>query len=271
VEPPPLLLPPQPTPAAKNTSSISPRPATRRRLRAGTPRRIPANNVALLETSQPKPWPDQCDVNPPDRLWAAVVLTVSIEVPEAFGTGFKLKAQVGAGLPPPVTLQVSATAPVKPPVGATVIVEVADAPAETVAGDSAGAAIVKLGDDTVRLTEVLWLVAPEVPVTVTLEVPAGVFEFVLIVRVTVPEVVTELWGENAQLAPTGRLAARQLKVTVPVNPFVIDTVIVDVPDCPGAKTVAGLPPIEKSPAVTKPGHEVTRTLASTDPRPVTRS
>ena len=84
-----------------------------------------------------------------------MVFTVSVEVPEAFAMEFALKAQLGAGVPPPVTAQVSATVPVKPPVGATVIVEVDDAPAAIEAGASAGAEIVKPGDDTVRLTVAL--------------------------------------------------------------------------------------------------------------------
>lgn len=248
---------------------MSPSPAMGRRRRTGTPRtKMPAKSVALLAASHPKR-PDT-GLNAPDTVWAAVVLSVSVDVPEAFGTELKLNPQIGAGVPPPVTLlHASATAPVKPPVGAMVMVEVAVPPAETVAGASTGAVIVKPGADTFKLTDVLWL-APEVPVTVMLEVVSGVFEFVLTVRVDVPDAFSEP-GEKAQLAPTGRLADAQVRVTVPLNPCVADTVIVEVPDCPGAGTVTGVPPIEKSGVVIKPGHDVRRTLASTDPRPVTRS
>lgn len=231
---------------------------------------MPAKSAPLLAASHPKPRPD-AGRNAPDTLRAAVVLTVNVEVPEAFVTELELNAQVGAGGPPPVMLlQASATVPVKPPVGAMVTVEVADPPAETVAGDSAGAVIVKPGADTVRLTDVLWTVAPEVPVTVILEVVAGVFEFVVTVSVDVPGPFNEP-GEKPQFAPTGRLAVAQVRVTVPLNPFVMDTVIVEVPDCPGPGTITGVPPTEKSGAVTKPGHEVTSTLASIEPSPVTRS
>ena len=148
-----LFPPPQPTPAAKNVSSMSPSPATRRR--TGTPRtKMLAKRAPLLAASQPKR-PD-AGVNAPDMLRAAVVLTVSVEVPEAFATELKLNPQVGAGVPPPVMLlQVSATAPVKPPVGAMVTVDVAEAPAATVAGDRTGAVMAKSGAATVRLTEVL--------------------------------------------------------------------------------------------------------------------
>ena len=59
------------------------------------------------------------------------MLIVSVDVPELFGTEVGAKAQVGAGAPPPVTAQVRATAPLKPPAEPTVIIEVADAPAAT--------------------------------------------------------------------------------------------------------------------------------------------
>lgn len=272
MEPPLLLLPPpQPAPAAKNTSSISPSPPRRRRRSSGTPRKkIPANNAPLLAASQPQPRPDPGDFNAPERLVPDVVCTVNVEVPEPLATGFEPNVHDGAGLPPPVTVQASVTEPVKPPLGLMVTVEVADPPAATVAGVSAGAAIVKPGDDTVKLMDVLWTVAPEVPVTVMLEVPSGVFELVVMVSVDVPEAVREP-GEKLQAAPTGRLACMQVRLTVPLNPFSIETVMVEVPDCPGAGTVTGLPPIEKSGAIAKVGHEVTSTFALIDPRPVTRS
>jgi len=204
-------------------------------------------------------------------LWAAVVLMVRVEVPDAFATVLKLKAHDGAGVPPPVTLvQARVTAPLKPPVGAMVMVEVDDPPAATVAGESAGAVTVKSGGVNVRLTDVLWTVDPEVPVTVMFVVAIGVFELVVIVRVEVPDAVSEP-GEKLQLAPTGKLPATQVRVTVPLKPWVIETVIVEVPDWPGAETVTGVPPTEKSGVVVKPGQEVRRTWASMVPSPVTRS
>ena len=70
----------------------------------------------------------------------AVVLTVRVEVPEPVATELGLNEQVGAGVPPPVTLlQARLTLPAKPFNGAMVIVEVADPPAETLAGDNAEA------------------------------------------------------------------------------------------------------------------------------------
>jgi hypothetical protein len=86
---------------------------------------------------------------------AAVVLTVSVEGPEPPGTEAGLNEQVGARVAAGTTLQVKLTAPVKPLVGAMVIVEVADPPAATVAGERAVDAIVKsAGRVTVRLTVV---------------------------------------------------------------------------------------------------------------------
>ena len=83
-----------------------------------------------------------------------MVLTVSVDVVEPLGTELGLSEHVGAGVPPPVTLQERATLPVKPPVGVMAIVAVADPPAETVAGVKAVAVTVKSGGTgalTVRL------------------------------------------------------------------------------------------------------------------------
>jgi len=83
---------------------------------------------------------------------AEEVLTVSVEVPEPFAIELELNEQVGGGVPAPVTAQVSATVPVKPPIGAIVIVDVDEDPAVIEAGARAGAEIVKSDADTVRLT-----------------------------------------------------------------------------------------------------------------------
>src|SRR4051812_46549837 len=141
-------------PAAKNTSSMIPRLVKLRRWRGTPNKKMPANKAPVLAISQPAPRPGRVDgeVSAPEILCDAVVFTVSVDVPEAFAMEFALNAQVGGGVPPPVTAHVSATAPLKPPVEATVIVDVEDAPAAIVAGASAGAEIVKPGDETVRLT-----------------------------------------------------------------------------------------------------------------------
>lgn len=244
-----------------------------RRRRRGTPKRkMPAKNAPLLAASQPAPRPgiDDGGLSAPERLCDAVVLTVSVEVPEAFATEAGVNEQAGAGVPPPVTAQVSATVPVNPPVGATVIVDLDmdDVPWTTEAGVSAVAEIVKPGVDTVRLTVVLWTVDPPVPVTVKVEDPVGVFELVVTVRVEVPVAVSDPCTK-AQLAPTGK--PEQVRVTVLLKPFSIETVTVEVPACPGPETVTGVAAIEKSGVTENPGQLVASTLALTDPRPVTRS
>src|SRR5258708_25000352 len=78
-----------------------------------------------------------------DAVVAAVVLTVSVEVPVPPGTEAGLSAHVGPRVAAGATVQVRATASLKPLTGPIVIVEVADAPGATVAGESAEAAIVK--------------------------------------------------------------------------------------------------------------------------------
>ena len=261
-----LELPPQPTPAAKNTSSMSPSPTMRRR-REGTPtRKIPANSTPLA-ANQLKP---RGEITAPDRECDAVVLIVSVDVPELFGTEVGANAHVGAGVPPPLTAQVRATVPLKPAVEPTVIVEVDEAPAVIVEAERAPAVRVKSGVSgavTVKLTEVAWLKAPEVPVTVMLEVAIGVAAVVEIVSVDVP-VDTEA-GLNEHVAPVGK--PLQVNATVPAKPFVGDTVMVDVPDVPGPAMVTAVPPTAKSGLDTKPGQAVASTLAFMEPNPVTRS
>ena len=81
--------------------------------------------------------------------------------------------------------------------------------------------------------------------------------------------VTEL-GTNVQLVPAGRLEAPQARSTVPLNPLVAVTVMVDEPDCPGEEIPTEVAPREKSGVAAKPGHEVTSMLALTEPSPVTK-
>lgn len=158
---------------------------------------------------------------------AAVVLTVSVEGPEPPVTDAGLSEQVGVRVPARETLQVKATALVKLLIGLIVIVEVEDPPAETVAGLSVEAEIVKSGiRATVRLTVASWLKDPEVPVTVMLEVAIGVTAVVMMVRVEVtavaPGVTTE--GPKLQLEPSGR--PEQLRVTGLLKPLIALTEMV---------------------------------------------
>src|SRR5437016_11952551 len=102
-----------------------------------------------------------------------------------------------------------------------------------------------------------------------LDVAIGVSAVVVTVRVDVPDVSEA--GANAHITPAGKLELTQVRSTVPVKPFVGDTVMVEVPDCPGPATLMGAPPTEKSGVDTNVGHDVTSTLASTEPNPVTKS
>lgn len=84
-----------------------------------------------------------------------MVLTVIVEVPEPPATEAGLIEHVGTRVTVGATLHVKFTAPAKPLVGEMVIVEVADPPAETVAGERAAGVITKSGAGvTVRLTVV---------------------------------------------------------------------------------------------------------------------
>ena len=76
------------------------------------------------------------DLGASEAVVAAVVFTVSVEVPELFATDVGLSEHVGARAGAGVTAQVKLTAPLKPFSGATVMVEVEAVPAETVAGVS---------------------------------------------------------------------------------------------------------------------------------------
>jgi hypothetical protein len=65
---------------------------------------MPASSV-LLVANQPKPW---CagvgPVNAPESVCGAVVLMVSVGVPEPFASEAALKVHVGAGVPAPATV-----------------------------------------------------------------------------------------------------------------------------------------------------------------------
>lgn len=150
------------------------------------------------------------------------MLTVRAEVPAPVAIEAGTNVHAGAGVTTGATLQERFTALLKPLSAATVIVEVADAPAATDAGESADPAIEKSGGGgtglTVRLTDVLWLSNPDVPVIVTVEVPVGVPAEVVILSAEVAAAtpgVTEL-GTKAQLAPAGKLP--QVSATALLNP-----------------------------------------------------
>ena len=116
------------------------------------------------------------------------------------------------------TVSVRVTVPVKPLTEATVIVEVADVPTVTAAGEVA--AMVK--SVTVKVAVAKWESVPTVPVSARVYV-AAIVE--LHATVAVPELVTL----DGVMAPQVKLAGTvSVKVMVPVKPLTADTVIVDV-------------------------------------------
>lgn len=154
---------------------------------------------------------------------AAVVLTVRVEVagPPLMLTEAWLSEHVGAALSVVVMLQVRLTAPASPFVGLTIIVDVTVSPAETVPEVGVAERVNPGGEVavTVKLTDVLWFRDPEVPVTVTLYVPAAEEPKVLIASVAFSELPSERFsvvGLKEQLAPDG--SPEQARETVPVNP-----------------------------------------------------
>jgi hypothetical protein len=156
----------------------------------------------------------------------AVPLAVSVSV-LVLVAGLGLKAAVtplGNPLADMVTL------PAKPFCGVTVIVLVPPAPPCVIVTLVGEAASVKLGFAeafTVRLTDVVCVRLPEVPVIVTVAAP--VVADALAVKVSVVELV-EGFGLNAAVTPLGRPDAE--KVTLPLKPFVGAIEIVLVPPAP---------------------------------------
>ena len=126
------------------------------------------------------------------------------------------------------TVSVRLTVPVKPLTADTVIVDVAETPALTAAGDVAE--IVK--SLTVKVAVVEWLSVPLVPVIVRVYVAATVE---LQETVAVPEPVTLV----GLMVPQVRLAGTvSVRLTIPANPLTALTVMVDVAETP-ALTAAG--------------------------------
>jgi hypothetical protein len=134
------------------------------------------------------------------------------------------------------TVSVNETAPVNPGLGVTVIVEVAEVPTVTAAGEVADR--VKSTPENVAVVE--WDRLPLVPVIVTMKVPATAK---LQLKVAVPELVMLAGVIAPQVSPDGTVSVRE---TVPVNPLTADTVIVEVADVPGVTPVGEVAAIVKS-------------------------
>src|SRR5712691_3549200 len=116
----------------------------------------------------------------------------------------------------------SATLPVKPFCGVTVMVLVPLPPCVSVYGDADRLKFgTRAGALTVRLTVVVWLKVPEVPVMVTVDVP--------VIAVLLAVSVMMLPAKD-EVTPLGRPEAA--KATLPMKPFRFVTVMVLVPLAP---------------------------------------
>jgi len=141
----------------------------------------------------------------------------------------------------------NAIVPVKPLIADTVIVEVPAEPTATLTLVGLAVTVRSGAGDTVYVTVAVWETDPLVPVTVTVKVPVvdPVHD-----RVEVPDVVVLvnaiLVGDRVQVSPVAGETVSD-SVTVPVNPLIPATVMVEVPGEPTTiGTVIGLATTVKS-------------------------
>lgn len=182
----------------------------------------------------------------------AVALAVSVKVLVVVA-GFGLKTAV---TPLCIPAAEKVTLPLKPPKGLIVMVEVAPAPPCVMASVVGEALSEKLGD-IVREMVVLLTKAPDVPVTVIVNVPAEAEVATLSDKL---ELVAEVFGVKVAVTPVGRpLAAKE---TVPEKPFCGTTPIVlfPVPPTPTVK-VLGVAVSEKFGGLAELTVSVTEVLA----------
>jgi hypothetical protein len=196
-----------------------------------------------------------------DELLAAVVLTVSVAVTAAVPVmaGGAAAEQVGrsTAVAGPVTVQESATEPVKPPLGMIVIVEVPLTPgvamltvvlvsAKLGAGAGAGGGA---GAVTVTATIAVLVSARTAPLESTAftdtvycpgVVPGCVWILTVMVAGAFPEIVTGGMDEQVgtSFALTGELLVPHSRVTLPEKPFVGVIVRVEVPVAPATMETA---------------------------------
>jgi len=178
------------------------------------------------------------------------VVTVSVELPVPVTVAGEKLAVAPVGSP----LALSVTTPANPFTAPTFAVYVVAFPAITVCVLGLPD-IVKSGGGgcalTTKLTVVLCVSAPLVPVIVNVDVPTGVLPLVVTVSVELPVPVT-VAGEKLAVAPAGSPLA--LSVTTPANPFTAPMLAVYVVVFPTTTVrVVGLPVIVKSGVVTARG------------------
>ena len=142
----------------------------------------------------------------------------------AVGGTVTLPGVMAPHVSPAGTVSVSVTVPLKTPTAVTVMVEVAEVPTVTAAGDVAvieKSLLLKVKVAVVECDRV-----PLVPVIVTTNEPAVVE---LQPRVAVPELVRLLGVIAPQVRPVGTVSVSEM---VPVNPLSAVTVMVDVAVAP---------------------------------------
>jgi hypothetical protein len=108
----------------------------------------------------------------------------------------------------------SVTLPLNPFAGVMPIVLVPLLPCVIVTALGEAERLKVFGEFTVRLSTVVFVAVPDLPVIVTVAVPVA--DVALAVKVSVLLPVPEL-GENAAVTPLGKPAAE--RVTLPLNPF----------------------------------------------------
>jgi hypothetical protein len=156
--------------------------------------------------------------------------------------GITLSGVMAPQVKPAGIVSVNATVPAKPFRAPTVIVEVAEEPALTAAGEVA--AIVK--STKVKVAVAGWTRTPLVPVTVTEKVPAAA-ELQDRVAVAGNGGPTLAGAMSPHVRPTGTVSVR---ATVPAKPPTEPTVIVEVADEPAFTAAGEVAAIVKSAATT---------------------
>jgi len=178
----------------------------------------------------------------------AVLFTVSVAMTAVVPVmdGGVVTEQVGSSVAPvgvAVTAQLSATAPINPPLGVTVIVDVTGVPGVTfvIATPLSAKLGVAVTLFTVTETLVPCVMAPDVPFTLTVYVPAPVSAAVVTVSVAVTAFVPVIAGgaETEQVGGSFNVlaATEHVRATAPVNPLLGVTVMVEVPVVPGVEIV----------------------------------
>jgi hypothetical protein len=174
----------------------------------------------------------------------AVVLTVSVAVTGAVPVSDSEAGieQVGASAAPagpPLTAQLSATLPVKPPLGDSIIVAVPLVPAVAIVIAELLLKVKLAGAGTNASTAVAAVMLPETPAIVTVKVPGLVVACVF--TVSVAEAALPVTAADAGIEQVGGLTApcgppltAHCRATLPVKPELGLTVIVAAPVPPAA-------------------------------------